>query len=382
MGKNLVLFLDGTSNEVQSHLSNVLKLYRMAVEGDGQHLFYDPGIGTLGSRDEWRRTPQGLETYLALATGWGLDKNILDGYEFLCRNWREGDRIFLFGFSRGSYTARALAGLIYMIGLIDPDQFNLSEYALGAYKRAARDDDLKYAWRFQRVIRSRRAPVHFLGVWDTVASILVPRRGWRLPSMAFLPYTKANPGVRVFRQAAAIDERRRMFRLYRWTDGQEYRPDPFAESSVAQDQRTVWFAGDHSDIGGGHPEMESQPSKFPLLWMAQQAEDHGLRLDQAMTAHLALGVPLPDGRAVYVAPDPKAPLHDSMRGFWKVFEWLPKGARWRRYPAVAGRSGLYLPRAEPRAIPEGAILHGSVVDRVTNTTYAPVNLPKSYSVEP
>lgn len=381
-GRNLVVLLDGTSNEVNTDLTNVLKLYRMAERDDRQLLFYDPGIGTLGARDEWRRLPQGLELYLGLATGRGLDQNILDGYGFLCRNWREGDRIFLFGFSRGAYTARALAGLIYMIGLIDFEQANLEDYALGAYKRASRDNDLSFAWQFRRVIRSRRAPVDFLGVWDSVASVLVPRHGWRLPAMAFLPYTKTNHGVRVFRHAAAIDERRRMFRLYGWKEDQPFQPDPFGPVEAPQDQRTVWFAGEHSDVGGGHPEIESQPSKFPLLWMAQQAETHGLRLDLGMTAHLALGKPLPGGRKVYVAPDAVAPLHDSMKGFWRLLEILPKASQWRRFPEHGKKGGFYLPRSEPRKIPEEAVLHQSVIDRMSASDYRPVNLPARFTPEP
>eukprot|EP00456_Euglypha_rotunda_P085643 TRINITY_DN8647_c0_g1_i5.p1 TRINITY_DN8647_c0_g1~~TRINITY_DN8647_c0_g1_i5.p1 ORF type:complete len:175 (+),score=16.65 TRINITY_DN8647_c0_g1_i5:302-826(+) len=153
------------------------------------------------------------------------------------------NRDFLFGFSRGAYTARAVAGMIHLLGLLEPDQRNLAQYALKSYKRADREDSLEVAWQFRRVIGGRRVPIHFLGLWDTVASVFVRPGLLRLPTQSFLPYTKSNPSVRVFRQAAAIDERRRMFRLYNWTTNQNFRPDPFEPAQGLQDQQTTWFAG-------------------------------------------------------------------------------------------------------------------------------------------
>jgi uncharacterized protein (DUF2235 family) len=378
--RNLVLFCDGTSNEVKQNLTNVLKLYRICEKDDDQLVFYDPGIGTIGLADDWGRFRQSLNAFFGLATGWGLDENILDAYACLCRVWREGDRIFMFGFSRGAYTARAVAGLVHLIGILRPEQLNLIRYALTAYKRSATDNSLEIAWQFRRVIDGRRAPIHFLGVWDTVASVIVPRRDrFYLPGLSFLPYTKNNPSVRIFRQAAAIDERRSMFRLLRWGDGQMFRPDPFGDPGIPQDQRNVWFAGDHSDVGGGYAEAESQPAKFALRWMAQEAAAQGLRIDAALFAHLALGKPLPGGTQQYVEPDARVPIHNSMTSFWPLLEIIPKRLKWKRWPEPSTRRGLYLPLAEPRRIEEGAGLHRSVIMRL-ETGYRPVNLPKTYEV--
>jgi uncharacterized protein (DUF2235 family) len=224
-----------------------------------------------------------------LATGAGLDDNIIDAYRFLAEVWEPGDRIFLFGFSRGAYTVRALAGFIHMVGLIRPEQINIADYALTAYKRASAQKKFQIAWDFGRVTAARRVTIHFVGVWDTVASMIVPRPDrLYLPSLRTLPYTRTNPSVRVFRHAMAIDEKRRMFRLNKWVDPQPFIADPFIQppASVPQDIDQLWFAGVHSDVGGGYPEAESGLSKFPLIWMIDEAVKHGLRIDKAMFDHL------------------------------------------------------------------------------------------------
>lgn len=162
-----MLLCDGTSNEVKQDLINVLKLYRIAVRNEEQLVFYDPGIGTIGLDNDWGRARQALASLFGLATGWGLDDNFPDAYVFLCLEWREGDRIHLFDFSRGANTPRAVAGLVYLLGILRPEQPNLVSYALTAYKRSPSQRSLEIAWQFQRVIGGRRAPIHFLGVWDT-----------------------------------------------------------------------------------------------------------------------------------------------------------------------------------------------------------------------
>lgn len=378
--RNLVLLCDGTNNEVKQDLTNVLKLYRIAVRGEEQLVFYDPGIGTIGLNRDWSHLRQGMSALFGLATGWGLDDNILDAYAFLCREWREGDRIYLFGFSRGAYTARAVAGLVQLLGILRPEQLNVTSYALTAYKRSASENSLEIAWQFQRVISGRRAEIHFLGVWDTVASVIVPRRDrFYFPGLSFLPYTRRNPAVRTFRQAAAIDERRSMFRLYKWDEGQPFKPDPFGGDAAIQDAKTVWFAGDHSDVGGGYPEAESQVAKFPLAWMVREARAQGLLIDKAMFEHLALGAPLAGGRLQYVAPDAQGPVHNSMTSFWPLFEIVPKRVKWRRWPETGKGWGIYFPLSEPRRIESGARLHRSVVLRMEGG-YRPVNLPPDYTV--
>ena len=385
MPKNIVVCCDGTGNQIERNLSNVLKLFRIVSKNKTQCVYYDAGIGTIGSSDAWSRWRQNVKSVFELATGYGLDREIVGAYDFICRNHQDGDAIYLFGFSRGAYTVRAVGGMIHMIGLLPADQLNLSQYALRSYKQASDDNDFGIAWHFSKVSGSRPVRIKFIGVWDTVASVLVPRPERLVPQLLTLPHTRRNPSVEVFRQAMAIDERRRMFRLNRWIEPQPYVKNPFDKSAapVQQDIRQVWFAGVHADIGGGYPETESGLSKFPLDWMVREAVSHGLKINVAMRNHLVLGQPRIGATAVYVKPDATAAAHDSLTWGWRPLEWLPKSVKWREWPRPA-LAGFYLPLAEPRLIDTGQttpIIHQSVIDRMRATSYQPENFPKNHEVE-
>jgi uncharacterized protein (DUF2235 family) len=182
VARNIVVCCDGTGNQIERNLSNVLKLFRIAVKSDRQRVYYSAGIGTIGSSDAWARWRQNAKSVFGLATGHGLDADILGAYEFLCRHHEDSDAIFLFGFSRGAYTVRAVAGMVHTIGLLPVDQLNIAGYALRSYKQASDADDLGVAWHFARVSGARAARIRFLGAWDTVASVLVPRRDRLVPS--------------------------------------------------------------------------------------------------------------------------------------------------------------------------------------------------------
>ncbi|RTM09955.1 MAG: DUF2235 domain-containing protein [Hyphomicrobiales bacterium] len=384
MPKNIVVCCDGTGNEIGVNMSNVLKLYRALEKNDLQVAYYDPGVGTLGQTATWGRISQNAKGVLGLATGYGLDSDVLEAYRFLATHYAEGDSIYLFGFSRGAYSVRVLAGFIFLLGLLRPDQLNYVGYAFAAYKRAAMDhEDLSVAWHFRRIVGGRMVPIRFVGVWETVASVIVPRPDrFYVPSLQALPYTLQNPGVETFRQAIAIDECRRMFRLQIWKEGQLFRPDRFSTSDPPkQDARQVWFAGCHSDVGGGFSEEESGLSKFPLRWIIDEAVACGLKVGATIVGHLVEGKPTKGGEHIYVAPDPGAHLHPSATGAWRILEWLPKSARRREWPGRRSILGVYLPRCEPRLIPDGAQLHQSVLDRMALVkTYQPQNLPPRYEI--
>lgn len=385
MTRNLVLCCDGTSNEIGVNISNVLKLYRIAEKDGNQRVYYHPGVGTIAQLAAWGRLSQEANNVMGLATGYGLDDNILDAYRWLCETYEDGDQIFLFGFSRGAYTVRAIAGMIDMIGLLRSDQLDLADYALTAFKRATEEHNLKIAWQFGRISGARDITIHFMGVWDTVASVIVPRpdRGY-VPSLQFLPYTMQNPRVRIFRQACAIDERRRMFRLYPWKSGQTFKPTRFYSGvTIPQDARQVWFAGVHADIGGGYPEGESGLSKYPLVWMIDQAVKAGLRADEDMFDHLALGAPEPNGLYAYVEPEADAVAHKSLSGAWWILEFLPKSAKYLEWTQRFRLLGVYIPGGEPRPIVNGALIHQSVQTRMAEVAkYRPVNLPENPQIEP
>ena len=386
MAKNIVICCDGTGNEIESKLSNVLKLFRIITKTEEQRVYYNAGIGTIGSSDTWSRWRQNVKSAFALATGYGLDDDILGAYDFICRHHQHGDAIFLFGFSRGAYTVRAVAGMIHMIGLLPVDQLNIDRYALRSYKQASEDDDFSIGWHFSKVAGARVARIKFMGVWDTVASVVVPRRDQIVPQLLSLPYTRRNPSVQVFRHALAIDERRRMFRLNHWLEPQTFVRNPFASSAVPvqQDIKQVWFAGVHADIGGGYPEAESGLAKFPLDWMIREAAAHGLKINSAMRSHLVLGRPRAGAKTVFVKPDPTADPHNSLTWGWHLLEWIPKATKWREWPRHQV-AGFYLPRAEPRLIESGQeppIIHQSVVARMHEIGYRPENFPRRYKVEP
>lgn len=393
MPKDIVICCDGTGNAIGANISNVLKLFRVADKDDRQRIYYHPGLGTIGLQDTWGHIKQQTRAVLGLATGAGLDKDTLGAYLFLCKVWEPGDRVWMFGFSRGAYTVRVLAAFIHVMGLLPVDQLDLAGYAFSSYKKASSDSQkgdgafdrgpLKESWHFSQIAGGRNIEIEFVGVWDTVASIIVPRQDNVLFDMQTLLFTRTNSSVKRFRQAIAIDERRRMFRLNRWIEPQKFRPDPFDPSTaVEQDIRQVWFAGVHADIGGGYPEEQSGASKFPLIWMLEQVKAAGLHVNQALIDHLAWGMPLPPRTHHYVPPSAIAPLHNSLTAAWEILEWIPKSDKWKEWPKRKSFLGFYLPRGEPRPIPEGATIHRSVLERMDkDTTYRPINLPKTYQIE-
>lgn len=378
--RNLVVLLDGTGNEIGRNLSNVLKLFRIAEKGERQLVYYNPGVGTIARISPWQRMRQKVVQTIGLAFGYGLDDNVLAAYRFLVENWREGDRIFLFGFSRGAWTARILGGLIHLVGLVRPEQLNMCDSALGIYKRASSERDLPLAWHFARVIGTRQPTIHFVGVWDTVGSVMVPRSDrFFVPSIETLPYTETNPSVRTFRHALALDERRRMFRVSKWNQPQPFVPNRFKpQEKLDQDIEQRWFAGVHSDIGGGYPEIDSALSKLPLIWMVDEAVKSGLRINKANFRHLACGERHEQGQHEYVQPSSLGKMHRSLRGFWWMLEFLPKALKYREWPARRPLGTIYWPAAEPRFVAPEHVVDPSVQERVLDDAgYRPVNLPPS-----
>jgi len=383
MAKSIIVCCDGTGNEIKENQSNLLKFFRSLQKDASQIAFYDPGVGTISNSDAWSRLKNKAKGVFGLATGYGLDANILDAYRFLVRNYEQDDQIYLFGFSRGAYTVRVLAGFLNMVGLLESQQENLSGYALTAYKQASNEDDFAIAWRFQEVLATRQVTIRFMGCWDTVGSVIVPRSDRLLiPSLESLPYTLQNPCVQAFRHAIAIDERRRMFRISRWKEPQKFKKNPFVKDDKADDQdiKQVWFSGVHSDIGGGYAESESGAAKIPLKWMVDEVRPHGLVFRKAMVDRLVLGKNPKNSTRNYVKPDPVAELHDSMTIAWRILEWLPKRAKRRDWPGRPAILGFYLPRAEPRSIPADAEIDSSVWTRKeaskNGIAYDPVNLPQ------
>jgi uncharacterized protein (DUF2235 family) len=189
-------------------------------------------------------------------------------------------------------------------------------------------------------------------------------------------YTRNNPSVARFRHALAIDERRRMFRVAVWDERQTHKPNPFIPKlNRPQDTKQMWFAGVHSDIGGGYPEKDSALSKYPLIWMVEEAAAAGLEIQPRMLRHLARGETIgEDSQHDYVPPSPTGKIHKSLTWGWKIFEILPKRASRREWKR-SSLFGLYLPWGEPRLIPDRAMIHPSADDRMkAMPEYRPENL--------
>jgi len=398
MSKNIVILCDGTSNEISRDRTNILRLFGTLKKNEEQIVFYDPGVGTFGadnSASHYYR--KGVEIW-GLATGWGLDQNVKEAYRFLVEHYDDGkrdgervkepDNLFLFGFSRGAYTARVLAGFVRAIGILSNNNLNLLDYAYRAYKNigsttpdedSSNDKNAAFAEirLFERMLRPDYVPIKLLGLFDTVGSVIESGRyGPRLRSHAF---TRTNQNVEHVRHAVAIDERRTMFQPQLWPAGNEFWPKPFQkDSAVSQDVKEVWFSGSHGDVGGGYPEKDSRLAKVTLNWMIQETQPMGLQFKTRTINRIVLGQ---DEELNYVKPCATARPNNSMTSGWSVLEIIPR--RKSRYATFdeGANSGWYIPMARPRQIPRGAHIHSSVFERRgTEFDYPQPNIPDEYEV--
>jgi uncharacterized protein (DUF2235 family) len=354
MAKNIVVCCEGTAGEYGLRRSNVARLYAaLSRDTQAQLAFYDPGVGTLTAPLSITEPLRMLRTGLGLAFGYGMTRSLRDAYRYLMQTYQTGDRIFLFGFSRGAYTARALAGVLHKCGLLLPNNDNLLPHVLKVYKHQPTG---RVSNGFRKTF-AQKVRVHFLGLWDTVSSI-----GWIYDPIT-LPYTRQNPSVDVVRHAVSIHERRSYYRQNLWT------PSP------QQDVREVWFAGNHRDVGGSYPDAESGLSQLCLQWMLNEAGAHGLLLDKQRLAKLLPSKPPRDPEDPSV-PDANGPIHDTLQRLWWIPELLPK---LYRDEAENYRRKLRIPLGESRRIPDGVRIHASVFE---GSGAGARNLPNSYAVEP
>ena len=263
--QRLIVCCDGSWRDLNSvYPSNVIKMAQAITEKDEdgirQSVFYGEGLGS--------NTKSRIRGILGL----GLDQHILEAYKFLALNYHPGDEIYLFGFSRGAYTARSIAGLIYCSGLVDrPYMRNIPE-AFELYRDPDTTPSSSKAKTFRKK-HGERAPVEVLGCWDTVGALGIP---FQIPGtemddefnqrFAFHD-TCVNPMVKFAFHAKAIDELRSVF---------EVTPMQACKGS-GQVVEEMWFPGDHSCIGGG-TFPKAPLSNRCLLWMFERMEAHGVKL--------------------------------------------------------------------------------------------------------
>src|SRR5215469_15207254 len=356
MAKNIVICCDGTGNEFGDRNSNVIKLYKMLICNADQVAYYHPGVGTMGARSALTGISKWWTRTIGLAFGYGISDNIADAYQFLMHTFEDGDQVYVFGFSRGSYTARALCGMLHIVGLLTEGNEGLIPYAIRMIKQ--KNIDFGVAADFKKTF-SRDCNAHFVGVWDTVSSV-----GWVYNAVHF-PFTRAtkNPDFHIVRHAVSIDERRAFFRENSFG----------APANTRQDVLEVWFAGVHSDVGGSYPESESQLSKIALRWILCEAELAGLKVDPQRKTDI-LGAKPP-----YVAPDPNTRnQHESLHGWWWIAEVWPKIVHVQAADGTWHKS-IRVNLGRRRSIPTDSFFHESVEQRLANTSprYRPSNLPNN-----
>lgn len=371
MGKNIVVCCDGTGNEFGERNSNVVRLIQALVLDDGRQVaYYHPGVGTEGSPTSRNK----LEAFLSIVAGMGFGSGLLtyvgDAYRYLMNTYEDGDKIYLFGFSRGAYTVRALAGMISMYGLLRRENIGMIPYILKMFARKTRDADgmvpiLNVANGFKRTF-SRKVKIHMVGVWDTVSSVGM------IWDPLKLPYTARNPSMVHGVHALSIDERRCFFRNNLW--------GPALPKKGNEEQQTilqVWFAGVHSDVGGSYPEDESGLSQTTLEWMLGEAVKLGLLVDPQRAQMVVGRFPPPPP----VAPNPAQEIHRSLRSCWWLLEFIPR----RIFDSTTEKQKWTIPRGTSRQIPPGSRIHESVqIKMEIDKSYRPKNLPDGWEscIEP
>jgi uncharacterized protein (DUF2235 family) len=351
--KSIIICCDGTGNQLDETYSNVVKIFSVIQRIPGKQVaYYDPGVGTLSYDKDLIPIRRRLKRGLALATGAGLEDNVSEAYSFLMENYEDGDKVFLFGFSRGAYTVRVLAGLIREMGLLRKGCQNLISYAWDSYRLCYQKNTANITREFRENF-SREVKIHFMGIWDTVSSVgfFTGRRSY--------PNTWKNPGVFTVRHALAIDELRRF-----------YRQNLFEKTESYQDVKQVWFAGAHSDVGGSYGLNESELAQNTLQWMIREASAAGLIFDGNKLSSVIPAVKT----ATISSPAYNGPVHKSLSGGWWLGEIWPKKNR----ETKKTRPPMGLPRfmfLGPMGNTLRPTVHHTVMQRINDPAlnYAPKN---------
>ena len=342
--KRIAIFCDGTWNKPDELVkgmpcpTNVAKmadaLALNSEDGTFQLLYYDTGVGSEGS---WmRRILEGM-------TGTGILKNIRQAYQFIVKNYEQGDELFFFGFSRGAFTVRSLAGLIRNSGILKKENSDQIRKAFDLYRSRKKKDhpNGREATLFRKTFAVENiTKIKFIGVWDTVGELGNPLflNGIVSKRNQFHDYDLSSHVNYAF-QALAIDEKRKSFQDALWYQQAD---------SKNQILEQVWFAGAHSDVGGGY--LEHELSDVPLKWLLEKAQKYQLSFG---TVEMNL--------------NPIGKMHKSYKSFYMVFR------KWsRKIGVVDSENGKTY-----------ETIHPSVLERYNNDkTYRPKNLVDYFKRNP
>lgn len=380
--RNIIVCADGTGNKGGSSPdSNVYRVYKMVnkyhsgpcqdgVDVKEQIIFYDNGIGTSTNK---------LIRAVTAGIGLGFRHNVCDLYKFLARNYKDGDRIFFFGFSRGASTVRACNGMISKCGLVKCDGLRNSELekkvdaAYKIYEKHNTNKDTAEKFKNDEENSWGAVPIQFLGVWDTVVALGFPKRtdvtglatlfinvvfgtiektfNWIFPH-SFYHYKLTN-NVKYACQALAIDDERTAFWPHVWQE----KNIAGAKDRTSENVKQVWFAGMHANVGGGY-ERDGMAG-VPLYWIMKQAEEKGLVFNpDAM--QLVLDTSHIHGR-----------MYNTRLGLKMIYRYHPREIE--KLCKTKEGDSILLDKIK---------IHSSVLERLKHRTanYIPSHIPASFDV--
>jgi len=382
MGKRIILLSDGTGNSAAKvWRTNVWRVFEsLELSGSEQVAFYDDGVGT--------------SSFLPLAIlggafGWGLKRNVLDLYKFLCRNYSsDEDEIFAFGFSRGAFTIRVLVGLVMNQGLVTYDSEAELDRKIRASYRAFRMQkfnsklglEAPFRWLWHCFVPATHDAterpvkrIRFLGLWDTVAAYGLPveemMRGIsRYLFPLELPDRCLDPKVERACHALSLDDERTTFHPVLWDESNESQPSVDGERYTRNERISqVWFAGVHANVGGGYP--DDSLALVSMNWIMSEAAASGVQFKRAPNA---------DPDAIIHAQstqDKDGRLYDSRSGIGGYYRYGP-----RKLVDLCKMILSTDPR--DRVVMQRPKIHASVFDRIKAGAhlYAPIGLPQEYEV--
>jgi uncharacterized protein (DUF2235 family) len=381
MAKNIVLLSDGTGNSAgKLFKTNVWRLYQaldLSQAGpDGkptQIAYYDDGVGSSSFK---------LLAVIGGAFGYGLKRNVIDLYTYLCRNYEAGDRIYGFGFSRGAFTIRVLTGLIHSQGLVKADSEaalrQIATRAFRDYRRTYRTATrLEAPARLARDIANKMMPfrkaeatekipapdIQFLGLWDTVAAYGLPfdelTRAWNWFFPLSVPDRDPCPNILRACHALALDDERNTFHPVLWNEFNL--PQHNTGAKHIKDERIcqVWFTGMHAGVGGGYP--DDALANVSLEWMMGEAAREGVVLRKDALEEAA------------EASDPHGRRYDSRAGIGGAYRYLPRKLAALTRDVDDEKNQVIIRRPK---------IHESVFRRIADgaDAYAPIGLPDHYAV--
>jgi uncharacterized protein (DUF2235 family) len=412
--KSILLFSDGTGNSSgKLFKTNVWRTYEavdlgLAPKGERvQVAYYDNGVGTSKIKPL---------AWLGGIFGFGLQRNVRAIYQFVCRNYCDGDRIYCFGFSRGAFTIRLVAALLATRGIVTyDDERELKARTHDVLRNFQRENEpnlVPYLTRFNRWVRTKLiaakrwlvGPHHpiqthfggkdiaFVGVWDTVAAYGGPSAEVTRAIDNFIyPLTMTDQclseQVQVARHALCLDDERDAFHPVLWNEwdwarkARKARKSPAARAKFERRLQQVWFVGMHSDVGGGYP--DESLSYVSLAWMMKEAADQGVRF-----------MPGAQDRVRQVS-NSLGPIHNSRGGLASYYRYQPRRIEAFFHEDAVGEEEYEQTRSyrdpvqgerdyPPRGFLLSCKVHESVAARIAYGTddYAPIVLPPKFRIEP